>query len=319
MTSTGDVRAQLTGPGGPFEVVTEVVNGVEMKVYKDRMPSLREVPKAAIHRGDQDFLVYGDKRWTYAEFVRQANGVAHALARDAGVGHGDRVAVLSANNPEWCLAFWATVDLGAILVGLNGWWKTDEILYGLDDSGSKVLVADAKRFERIADQLDQAPGLEHIYLIDGDPADYDDPRIHPFADLMGEPSDEFPDTDDRRGRPGGHLLHVGHDRSPEGRHLDAPQHGRQPPEHPVQLHRHRCMANPADLDRWTAGGQTVGAAHLAPLPRLGLPQQPGGRDDRRREAGHPRGSLRPRPRPAAHPGRGRDHLGHRPHHGLAGL
>ncbi len=131
MTATGDVRAQLTGPGGPFEVVTEVVNGIEMKVYKDRMPSLREVPKAAINRGDQDFLVFGDKRWSYADFVRQANGVAHALARDAGVGHGDRVAVLSANNPEWCMAFWATVDLGAILVGLNGWWKTDEILYGL--------------------------------------------------------------------------------------------------------------------------------------------------------------------------------------------
>ena len=80
------------------------------------------------------------------------------------------MAVLSANNPEWCLAFWATVDLGAILVGLNGWWKTDEILYGLDDSGAKVLVADAKRFERIADQLDQCPGVERIYLIDADPS-----------------------------------------------------------------------------------------------------------------------------------------------------
>ena len=195
MTSLGDVRGQLTGAGGPFEVVTEVVNGIEMKVYQDRMPSLREVPKAAINRGEQDFLVFGDKRWSYGEFVRQANGVAHVLTRDAGVGHGDRVAVLSANNPEWCLAFWATVDLGAILVGLNGWWKTDEILYGLDDSGAKVLVADAKRFERIADQLDRAPGLERIYLIDGDPAAYDDPRIHPFADLMGEPSEEFPGTE----------------------------------------------------------------------------------------------------------------------------
>ena len=83
-----------------------------------------------------------------------ANGVAGALRDRFGVGHGDRVAVLSANNPEWCLAFWATVDLGAVLVGLNGWWKTDEILYGLTDSGAKVLVADRKRFERIADELD---------------------------------------------------------------------------------------------------------------------------------------------------------------------
>ena len=194
MTSLGEIREQLTGPGGAFEVTTDVVNGVEMKVYKDRMGSLREVAQAAAHRGDQEFIVQGDQRVTYGDFVRQANGVAAALARDAGVGHGDRVAVLSANNAEWCLAFWATVDLGAILVGLNGWWKTDEILYGLDDSGAKVLVADAKRFERIADQLDQAPGLERIYLIDADPADFDDPRIRPFAELQAEPTDEFPDT-----------------------------------------------------------------------------------------------------------------------------
>ena len=65
-----------------------------------------------------------------------------------------------------------TVDLGAVLVGLNGWWKTDEILYGLQDSGSKVLVADRGRFERIADQLDDLPDLEAVYLIDADPSDF---------------------------------------------------------------------------------------------------------------------------------------------------
>ena len=147
----------MTGAGGPFEVVTDVVNGVEMKVYKDRMPlaagGRRRRRSTGATRTSSSTATSAGR---FGEFVRQANGVAHALARDAGVGHGDRVAVLSANNPEWCMAFWATVDLGAILVGLNGWWKTDEILYGLDDSGAKVLVADAKRFERIADQLDQA-------------------------------------------------------------------------------------------------------------------------------------------------------------------
>jgi acyl-CoA synthetase (AMP-forming)/AMP-acid ligase II len=48
------------------------------------------------------------------------------------------------------VAFWGAVDIGAILVGLNGWWKTDEVVYGLQDSGAKVLVADGRRFERVA-------------------------------------------------------------------------------------------------------------------------------------------------------------------------
>jgi steroid-24-oyl-CoA synthetase len=82
-----------------------------------------------------------------------------------------------------------------VLVGLNGWWKTDEVLYGLEDSGAKVLVADAKRFERIADQLDQCPDLEAVYLIDADPSEFGaDPRLHRFDELTDEPTDTFPDT-----------------------------------------------------------------------------------------------------------------------------
>ena len=51
MPTTAEVRATLTGPGGPFEVVTDVVDGVEMKVYKDRLPHLRSVAELAAARG----------------------------------------------------------------------------------------------------------------------------------------------------------------------------------------------------------------------------------------------------------------------------
>ncbi|OWY62118.1 hypothetical protein B7486_60150, partial [cyanobacterium TDX16] len=136
MPTTIEVRDQLTAPGGPFETEAAVVGGVEMQVYKQRMGSLRDIPAAAALRGDENpFIVYGDRRIGFTEFVRTANSVSAGLAT-IGVGHGDRVAVLSANNPEWCSAFWGAVDLGAILVGLNGWWKTDEIVYGLEDSGA---------------------------------------------------------------------------------------------------------------------------------------------------------------------------------------
>jgi long-chain acyl-CoA synthetase len=195
MATTAEVRAQLTGPGGPFEVVTEVVNGVEMKVYKSSMSSLREVAAAGMARGnDQPFLVYGDLRLGPAEFVERSNAVAKHLNDDFGVGHGDRVAVLSANNPEWCLSFWATVNLGGILVGLNGWWKTDEIIYGLQDSGAKVLVADGRRFERIADHLGDLPDLEAVFLVDHESDDLDDPRVHDFSLLTGDPTPVLPDV-----------------------------------------------------------------------------------------------------------------------------
>ncbi len=199
MPTAAEVKAQLTGPGGMFEVVTEEVLGRPMQVYKSRMPSLRSVAEVGAMRGDdQTFLVYGDRTYGFTEFVHTANGVAHALRDRYGLQQGDRVAVLSQNNPEWCLTFWATVQQGAVLVGLNGWWTTDEIEYGLQDSGAKVLVADQKRFERIAGSLDLAPDLEHVFLIDCTPADVglaDDKRVHSFSELTGSPTADFSDAD----------------------------------------------------------------------------------------------------------------------------
>ncbi|CAN5535156.1 class I adenylate-forming enzyme family protein [soil metagenome] len=197
MPTTAEIRSQMTGPGGAFEVVNETVGGIAMKVFKERFRALRTVAEMGVGHGDErPFIVYGDRRIGFAEFLARSNSVANHLRDDHRVTKGDRVAVLSANNPEWCLSFWATVDLGAILVGLNGWWKTDEIVYGLVDSGAKILVADAKRFERIADRLEELPALEAVFLIDGDRSATDaDARLHRFDELTGDPTPAFPDVD----------------------------------------------------------------------------------------------------------------------------
>ncbi|MEY2475639.1 MAG: steroid-24-oyl-CoA synthetase, partial [Actinomycetota bacterium] len=196
MPTSAEVQEQLTGPGGPFEVVTEEVNGIPMRVFKDRMRSLRDVAAMAAPRGDeQTYLVYGDRRIGFTEFVRGANSVSASLQDRYGIGHGDRVAVLSANNPEWCFTFWGTVDLGAILVGLNGWWKTDEIVYGLEDSGARILVADRGRYERVAELAEKLPTLEAVFLTDADPADFGGgDKLHRFDELLQAPSDDLPKT-----------------------------------------------------------------------------------------------------------------------------
>ncbi len=194
--TVASIRRQLTGPGGQFEVVTERIDGHELKVYKDRFPDLRVVAQFAAAHGDKEFLVHGDRRVTFADFLSASNSVSHELLA-AGVGHGDRVAVLAQNCPEWCMAFWGSVDIGAVLVGLNGWWNTDEIVYGLEDSGARVLVVDAKRFARIADAVDAIDTLERIYLIDADPAEFDaleHTQLLAFSELIARPTEEFPEV-----------------------------------------------------------------------------------------------------------------------------
>ncbi len=203
MPTSQDVRNDLTGPGGPFEVVIDDSrDGRPMKVYKDRLPNLRFVSEVfgAAH-GEKEFVVYGDLRLTYTEFLADVNAMSAWLAAH-GVCKGDRVAVLSQNNPSWCATFWAAVDMGAVLVGLNGWWNTDEILYGLNHSGAKVLVADGRRFERVTGDLEEIPALQSVVLVDADPAEFDNarsatgaggPDLVRFEDAVSEGAQGDPD------------------------------------------------------------------------------------------------------------------------------
>ena len=125
--------------------------------------------------------------------------MAHALRDRFGLQQGDRVAVLQPEQPRVVPHVLGHRAAGRrSSSGLNGWWTTDEIEYGLQDSGAKVLVADQKRFERIAGSLDLAPDLEHVFLIDCTPADVglaDDKRVHSFSELTGSPTADFSDAE----------------------------------------------------------------------------------------------------------------------------
>ncbi|MDV3207774.1 MAG: acyl--CoA ligase [Rhodococcus ruber] len=158
MTASADPRlyldevvSRLTGPGGRFEIVEEEVLGASMPVMKNRGKAVGELLADSLRWGDRDYLVTADRRLSFAEHAAAAYSLARALRSDYGVEKGDRVAILAANTPEWVIAFWASQTLGAITVGLNGWWVPREIEYGLEHSRPKVLVVDAKRAEALAD------------------------------------------------------------------------------------------------------------------------------------------------------------------------
>ena len=167
MPTSAEVRAQLTGPGGMFEVVTEDVLGRPSEVYASRMPSLRSVAEVGLHarrRPDRSSST-ATAPTASATFVQTANGVAHALRDRFGLGQGRPGRRAVAEQPGVVPHLLGHgVSRARSSSGLNGWWTTDEIEYGLQDSGAKVLVADQKRFERIAGSLDQAPDLEHVFL-----------------------------------------------------------------------------------------------------------------------------------------------------------
>ena len=160
MTLQDEIRAQLTGPGGPFELVPEDVLGQRLLVFKERPRSLREMLAHSALHGDKDYIVQGPRRISYARHAQLVASVARALQEQHGVGPGDRVALLAANSAEWVIAFWATVSLGGIVAAMNGHWTQDEVEYAVRDSQPRLLIGDRRRLERLRGLQLPAPLLE---------------------------------------------------------------------------------------------------------------------------------------------------------------
>jgi long-chain acyl-CoA synthetase len=177
----------LTAQGAPFELVTETVRGLPMRIFKNREKSIREKVANAGLRGETEFLVQGERRISYGEFACQVWGTAAALRDDHGLRRGDRVSILSYNSPDWLIALFATTSLGGIGVGLNGWWTTEEIEYGLRDSGSRFLVVDDRLFPRVAPLLGKLPDLERVFYIGSHPP----AGVAPIAEILRS-ADEAP-------------------------------------------------------------------------------------------------------------------------------
>jgi long-chain acyl-CoA synthetase len=158
-------REEMTAPGAPFEMSTIEVRGVPMRVFNSAPPNLRALWEIAPLHGDKTYLVYEDERLSYAEVDARVRALAHLLRDTHGVVEGDRVALAMRNYPEWVIGYWAIVSLGAAVVGMNAWWTSAEMEYGLQDSRPKVLICDDERLERVLPVLDGLRATAPLHVI----------------------------------------------------------------------------------------------------------------------------------------------------------
>jgi acyl-CoA synthetase (AMP-forming)/AMP-acid ligase II len=198
LATWNEAAAQITSPGQLFSWSVKDVNGVPLRIFDNAPDSMRDFFVGTAAHGDADYLVFRDERLSYAVVHRQVRALAGWLA-DNGVGQGDRVAISMRNYPEWIIAYWATVSMGAVVVGMNAWWTAAEMAYGLEDSAPSVLVVDGERWERLA-TLDERPKMPVVVtrcdeelsdevirwadtVADPDPPELPDGAIDPDDDL----------------------------------------------------------------------------------------------------------------------------------------
>ena len=158
-----ECRERLTAPGMRFEMETLEIRGLPTRVWKNAPANLREIAMAGRGHGDRLFTIYEEERVTYDAWFRAVVQLASEF-QARGVVKGDRVALAMRNLPEWPVAFFAATTIGAICVPLNAWWTGPELVYGLADSGTRLLVCDEERWERIAEHRAELPDLETVFV-----------------------------------------------------------------------------------------------------------------------------------------------------------
>jgi long-chain acyl-CoA synthetase len=99
------------------------------------------------------------------DFYRQVVAVARAL-ESWGLARGDRVAILSENRPEWAIADFATMLMGAATVPVYATLTPEQTVYLLRDSGARfVFVSNQAQLRKILSIKDQC-AVEKIVLMD---------------------------------------------------------------------------------------------------------------------------------------------------------
>ena len=108
------------------------------------------VAESAERWSDRTALVYYGAKWSYREFWQESGRFAAALARE-GVKPGDRVALYLPNCPEYPIALFGALWLGAIVVQVSPLFLGQDLLRILEDSEPKALVTLEILYPHVAD------------------------------------------------------------------------------------------------------------------------------------------------------------------------
>src|SRR5436853_2641970 len=126
-----------------------------------QVPVASMLERSAAVFPDNSAIAFLGKHLSYRELLHEMERFSAVLA-SLGVGRGDRVGLLLPNCPQYVIAYYATVRLGAVVVGNNPLYTRREQAHQLKDAGIEVLVALAQLYPSIEPIRDEVRSREVV-------------------------------------------------------------------------------------------------------------------------------------------------------------
>ncbi len=132
--------------------------------------TLNEIFFAVVDRNDRVVVMHRRAiQWvsiSSAELYQSVAGVAQAL-REWGISKGDRVAILSENRPEWTIADFACLLIGAVVVPIYTTLTGEQTAYMLQDSGARTIFVSTEKHLQKIQSIQAQTQIERIVVMDG--------------------------------------------------------------------------------------------------------------------------------------------------------
>src|SRR5271157_1059858 len=128
-----------------------------LRYYPKGVPAEIEIPGQSIPElfdrvteefSGNDALIFYGKKISYGELRQLVDRFATALA-DLGVAKGDCVALHLLNCPQYVIAYFAALKLGAVLTPISPVYTSIEVKHQLTDSGAKTIVCQDMLYDHV--------------------------------------------------------------------------------------------------------------------------------------------------------------------------
>lgn len=116
-----------------------------------------------VHAGARAMGYVGEEDISYSELCERTESLSRFM-QDRGLGHGDRVALLGENSPNWAIAYLAITTMGCVVVPILPEFRAPEIHHIVLHSQARAMFVSERHYHKVEDM--DFSGFNFVSLLD---------------------------------------------------------------------------------------------------------------------------------------------------------